>query len=284
LQPTAGDPAALSAAIRRGADLRVYTEFIHNEHIDVDSSSAERVRECAEFGVTYCLDGRWTAGIMSLRQPIELPVGFGPRPSLSFFLYNQDGRQAIARPFLDGQAPTAEPGPSPRGIPPRMPKYDTHDSFDTDTRAPSSNFTYHFETIRYCVSDTWREALSHDADGALRSGSVSDLVAAFTAGQAVKIGVSGICDDLAVDTPIPHELFVECGSSYYYEDRQWFITGSHPIIRVRPDIPMRYDTRAWDFGWLMLRSDGHVVYRRCDPYTQAFSDHTLRCAIRWFVR
>ena len=55
------------------ADLRIYTEFLHNEHIDVGSSNAERIREVAEFGVTYRIDNRWTAGIMSLRQPIELP-------------------------------------------------------------------------------------------------------------------------------------------------------------------------------------------------------------------
>jgi hypothetical protein len=47
----------------------------------------------AEFRVTYLLDDSWSAGIMTLRQPVELPEGFGPRPSLSCFLYNQDGSQ-----------------------------------------------------------------------------------------------------------------------------------------------------------------------------------------------
>ena len=36
-----------------GADLRVYTEFAHNEHIDVHSTCGETVQETAEFGVTY---------------------------------------------------------------------------------------------------------------------------------------------------------------------------------------------------------------------------------------
>ena len=38
---TAGSPNALCAAIRRGADLRIYTEFIHNQHIDPTSASDE---------------------------------------------------------------------------------------------------------------------------------------------------------------------------------------------------------------------------------------------------
>jgi hypothetical protein len=37
---TAGSPNALCAAIRRGADLRIYTEFIHNQHIDPTSAPA----------------------------------------------------------------------------------------------------------------------------------------------------------------------------------------------------------------------------------------------------
>jgi hypothetical protein len=62
-----------------------------------------------------------------------------------------------------------------------------------------------------------------------------------------------------------------------------FIIGSHPLVRVRPIVPMRYTSLGWDFGWLMVRSDGHVVYRRCDPYTLKFSDHVSHRAIRWFV-
>ena len=99
---TGGSPGALCAAIRRGADLRIYTEFIHNEHIDPASDSAELIREVSEFRATYLVEDRWCAGIMTLRQPISLPDAFGPRASMSFFMYNQDGQQAIARPYLDG--------------------------------------------------------------------------------------------------------------------------------------------------------------------------------------
>ena len=281
----AGSQKALVDAIRRGGDLRIYTEFLHNQHIDVRSSSAERVREVAEFGVTYLVQERWAAAIMSLRQPIELPGGFGPRPSMSFFLYNQDGRQAIARPYLDGLPAQGIPGPSPEESPAGMPKVHLHDSWDAQTNAPSSNFTYDFDVFRYFVCDCWEEVLCHDADGGIQSGSVEALVSAFSDGCAVKVGITSLCSDLGDrHSPLEHEVFVETGSCYYYVDQGLFIAGSHPVVRVVPDIPMRYQSRNWDFGWLLLRTDGVVVYRRCDPYTLAFEDDQKRHAIRWFVR
>ena len=149
----AGSGQALVDAIRRGADLRIGTEFLHNEHIDTHSTSAERIREVAEFGVTYLMEGRWAAGIMSLRQPISLPAEFGARSSMSFFLYNQGGRQAVARLYLDGVPAHGIPGPASSESPAEMPKYHTHDSWDEETNAPSGNFTYDFEGYRYFVRD-----------------------------------------------------------------------------------------------------------------------------------
>ncbi len=277
-----GRPADLADAIRRAADLRIYTEFRHNEHIDVDSPNRELIREVAEFGVTYHVDQQWVAGIMSLRQPIELPVGFGPRSSMSFFMYNQDGTQAIARPHLDGGPVEETFGPSQIQPPPNMPKYHVLDSWDVGTNAPSQNFVYDFDRFQYCVNDSWREVLSHSTNGEVISGSLEELVNAFSSGCAIKLGVSNLCADLG-DAP-DHEVFVQGGSAYYYTEQKLFIIGSHPLVRVRPSIPMRYTSRGWDFGWLMLRSDGHVVYRRCDPYTLKFTDHASHHAIRWFVR
>ena len=40
--------------------------------------------------------------MQNMPMPVALPGGFGPRESMSRFLYNQDGHQAIARPLLDG--------------------------------------------------------------------------------------------------------------------------------------------------------------------------------------
>ncbi len=286
-QVVAGGEMQLVEALSNGADLRIYTEFIHNQHIDVTSDSDERIREVAEFAVTYIVDDRWAAGIMNLRQPIELPCGFGTRPSMSFFLYNQDASQAIARPFLDGRVTTGKPGISPLSRPENMPKYHTLDNFDSETNAPSQNFIYDFEIFRYNVCDCWREVLAHDEHGRVNSGSLEDLIESFSSGCQIKIGVKGLCDELAADKngePLPHEVLVQAGPGYYYTDRKLFIAGSHPLVRVSANIPMRYKSGNWDFGWIMARTDGRIVYRRCDPYTLKFNDIVLNKAVRWFVR
>ena len=48
--------------------------------------------------------------------------------------------------------------------------------------------------------------------------------------------------------------------------------------------PLQYKSGNWDFGWFYCRSDGHVSFRRCDPYTLTFSDHDLAAGMRWFIR
>ena len=282
----AGSETALGDAIRRGAELRVYTEFRHNEHIDVTSDNPELIQETAEFRITYLLDDHWTAGIMSLRQPIDLPKGFGPRPSMSFFMYNQNGQQAIVRPFLDGGKAEGQPGPSPLEEYSDMPKYHQQDNWDADTNAPGSNFIYDFEIFRYWVRDEWEEVLSHDADGTVVSGSVDALGEAFAAGRDVKAGIRSLCADLAEEPAkvVDHELFVQIGSCYYYTEQKLFIGATQPVIRVRPAIPMRYISKGWDFGWLMPRTDGFVAMLLYDPYTLKYCRTSGRYPVRWFVR
>ena len=281
-----GSFEALAAAVRRGADLRINTEFRHNEHIDPKSTNPELIQEVADFPVTHLMEDRWVAGIMNLRQPIQLPDGFGPRPSMSFFLYNQDGLQAIARPYLDGEAATGKMGPSPLDDHSDIPKYHQFDGWDKGTNAPSSNFVYDFETYRFWVCDDWEEVFAHSADGKVRSGSIDALAEEFARGRDVKVGIGGLCADLAEDPKraIQHEVFVQCSSCYYYTERKQFMAGSHPVVRVKPAIPLRYRSKGWDFGWLMLRSDGHVARWLLDPYTLKFNRSQGRHAIRWFVR
>ena len=282
----AGSPSALADAIRRAADLRIYTEFLHNEHVDPSSDNPELVKEVAEFGITYLIDDAWSAGIMSLRQPVGLPDHFGSRSSMSFFLYNQNGQQALARPYLDGPPAMGERGPAPAESNPEMPKQHIQEMWDEQTNAPSNNFIWDFETFRYCVSDTWREVLAHDPDGKVKSGSITDLADAFAEGCAMKLALTGLCDDLADDSgAVPHhELFVHGGSGYYYTEQQFYIMGTHPLVRVRPGKPMLYASDNWDFGWVLARTDGGVTYRRCDPYPLQDNDIKLQCGIRWFVR
>jgi hypothetical protein len=303
---TGGSPAVLCDAIRRGADLRIYTEFIHNEHIDPASESRELIREVSEFRVTYLVEDRWCAGIMTLRQPISLPDRFGPRASMSFFMYNQDGQQAIARPYLDGGLATGPIGPAPLDDWSAYPKYHQQDGWDAGTNAPSSNFVYDFEIYRYYVCDDWCQTLEHDAEGRVVSGSADALAEAFEHGAEIKVAIRNLCADasaaasaalstrlstrlstsLAPDPArlLDHEVFIQVGPGYYYTEQKLFIAGTHPLVRVKPGIPMRYESRGWDFGWLMPRTDGRVAMLLYDPYTLREQRRAGCYAIRWFVR
>ena len=282
---SAGSVAALSDAARRGADLRISTEFKHNEHIDPSSDNPEVVIEVAEFRETYVLQDSWTAGFMTLRQPISLPHGFG-RPSMSFFLYNQDGMQARGNPLLNGPPPVGEHGPSPLEDVSEMPKMHKLEDWDQTTNAPSSNFIYDFDVYRYWVRDDWHEVLAHGQDGAVQSGSVEALGDAFSSGAEVKVGIRSLCDDLVEDpaNAMGHEVFIQVGSCYYYTERKLFIGSTHPLVRVRPAIPLTYVSNGWDFGWVMARTDGHVALQMADPYTLQFRKSQGKYAVRWFIR
>jgi hypothetical protein len=284
-RPDFGCPEDLADAIRSGADLRVGTAFRHNEHIDPASPCDELIREVMDFRVTYLIDDHWVAGIENLRMPVALPDGFGPRASMSFFAYNQDGHQAIARPFLADRAATGPPGPAPINTWPDMPKYHELENFDADTNAPSSNFIYDFEYFQFMVRPCWREVLSHDATGTVLAGDVDELADTFARGAEVKVAIRDLCNDLTQPDQIPatHEVFIHLGACYYYTERRLFMASANPVVRTRPSIPLNYGSRIWDFGWLMPRSDGHVARWLCDPYTLEFRRDAQRYAIRWFV-
>ena len=284
-RPDFGSTEALADAIRSGADLRAGTGFRHNEHIDPSSDNDELIREVMDFRITYLLEDRWVAGIQNLRVPIALPDDFGPRESMSFFLYNQDGHQAIARPFLDDRPATGQPGPSAVSDHADMPKYHELESFDAETNAPSSNFIYDFEYFRYMVRGGWNEVFAHDVDGSVIHGDVGDLADAFHEGAEVKIAVRGLCADLAAGdaAAIDHEVFIHLGACYYYTEQRLFMASANPVIRTRPSVPLGYTSLGWDFGWLMPRTDGHVARWLCNPYTFKFRRDARRHAIRWFV-
>lgn len=210
-QVAGGSPRALAAAIGTGADMRVATNFPHSEHIDPTSGFGDMIGEVAGFQVTYAVQREgsapWVAGVMTQRQPIECPTGFGPRPSMSLFLYNMDGHQAIARPFLDGIAPAGPPsGPEtvvenavaaaadekqrkqqPRLLgdpgggcfdPVRSGRVQYLEAWDSHTNAPSQNFIWHFDFFKFFVGGGWVEVLQHDMQGMVLSGSLEVLAAA----------------------------------------------------------------------------------------------------------
>ena len=176
-----GSREDLAAALDRGADLMIATGFYHNEHLSPGDPNKELVEEVSDFRVVFRVGKDWSAGIMNLRMPGRGILGFAraDEPSWSFFMYNCDGTQAIARPHLNRDLPLVpSTGEAPFSQPADMPKYHILSNFDAGTNAPSQNFIYDFEYFKYIVRDDWTEVFAHDEHGGVLSGSLEDLVAA----------------------------------------------------------------------------------------------------------
>ena len=286
-----GNGEALCAAIRNAADLRIYTEFRHNEHIDTSSDNNQLIREVSDFPATYLIEDKWVAAMMTLRQPVTLPDRFGERPSMSFFMYNQNGLQSIARPFLDGAGEDETVGTPPAemfgGGKEQKPMIHMHDMdhCGEGTNAPASNFIYDFYSYRFLAQDGWTEVLSHDAEGRVLYGSAEALEKASAEGCDMKVGISGICEGLfGARHTKKHEVFIQTGPHYYYTETGFMVAETRPFVRVIPSIPMQYRERNWDFGWAIVRSDGHVAGLWYDPYTLRYHRTYTRHAMRWFIK
>jgi hypothetical protein len=115
----AGTHEALCDAIRRGADLRIYTEFRHEDHIAPFSPNAAcrspanngHIQEVIDFRETLLLNDNHAAAITLLRQPLESTTGFnGVQPKVACFLFNTDGHQACANSVLDSSPATGRGG------------------------------------------------------------------------------------------------------------------------------------------------------------------------------
>lgn len=286
-----GSDSELAAAIRRAADLRIYTEFLFEEHIvpggDGNSEHEGLIREVIDFRETWLLDNRHVAGITTLRQPLHPPFGFnGTQPKLSLFLYNMTGEQGCANLLLDDTLPVA-PGLVENFPPPSdMPKMSAMQVFDGNTTGPSRNFIYDMETYRFFVRDDWEEVLSYSATGDIRHGSPELLEAAQQAGREIKVGIANLCQDLQppAAAPVPHEIFSLVGSGFYHVRSRLYNALTHPLVRLQPAIPARYGSQGWDISWVYLRSDGQGCRRTLNPLTRRFEDVPGRYACRWFAR
>jgi len=295
----AGSKEALVAALARGADLRMYTEFVFGEHIEPgwtgDPSLHGLIREVIDFRETIVVDGRHAAGMTTLRQPLHPPFGFnGTDAKMAYFFYTSDADQAranilIAGPEADaagaaGVAPgTTAINPSPPG----MARMSPEDAHDLGTLAPSRNFVYDMEVYRFIVRDDWQEILAHDADGTVTSGSLDALEAAQIAGRELKVAIRGLGAEVADSVGLPaidHEIISNVGSGFFHVGPRLYNALTHPIVRVAPAVPLRYRSRGWDLVWVHLRTDGKASVRRLDPWTQVWSDTPARFAARWFAR
>jgi len=282
-----GSHGALAAAIGRGADLRVYTEFVFEEHIvpggDGDPSHDGVVREVIDFRETILLGGSHVAGVTTLRQALFPPFGFNGDPRMSFFLYQGDGRQACAN-LLFGDVPS-DVRPGVRGdlpTPADMPKMSPEVVYDIGTTGPSRNFVYDMEVYRYFVRDVWQELLAHDAEGKVERGSIDAIEEAQIAGREIKVGIRGLAADLGAGPD--HEVFTLVGSGFFHTRMRLYDTLTHPLVRVAPAIPLEYRSNGWDVAWVYLRTDGVATLRLLNPYTRQFTDRPARFACRWFAR
>ena len=282
LKITSGSPDLLNQALARGAELKIETIFRHDEHMDLDSPIKDHVLEVSEFPESIIVDGRWSASFMTIRQPANVPHGFGPRASLSLFMYNQDGTQAIARPYLDGGPVTGTKGLYEPYA------YSGHNRmhylscFDRGTNAPSDNFIYEFDSFRYLVCDRYCLLCSFNKNGDLLAGNKEALWEAVRSGSDIRVGITGICSELPSAQPYDHTLYVRAAFLYHYQESGLLVAETHPFVRVAPDIPLRYASDNWDYCWAIVRTDGECSVMRMDPYTLDFTETKNRYSISWY--
>jgi hypothetical protein len=290
----AGSKAGLAAAIGRAADLRVYTEFLFEEHIvpggNGDPAQDGVIREVIDFRETILVGDEHVGAITTQRQPLEPPFGFnGTEPRMSFFMYTSDGDQALAGLVFGGVDGAPPPGQRIVEPPPAdMPKMGPQEFFDLGTSGPSRNFVYDMETYRYFVRDDWEQILAHEADGTVTAGSFDALEAAQIAGREIKVGIRDLASDLhrsgGPEVPPRHEVFTPIGSGFLHTGPRVYAALTHPLVRVAPSHPLRYGSGGWDVAWVFLRTDGHAVVRSLEPYTRTWVDRPERLACRWFAR
>lgn len=279
-QIVSGSTKRLNQAIAAGADLRVSTGFRHNEHIDVTSTDNQLIVETSAFAQTVLIDGIWSAAFMTLRQPVSLRSGFGSPNALSLFLYNQDGSQALARLNLDGTADMAIPPENPAA---GFQKMHVFGVFDSDTSGASRNFIYDFDFYRYLADDGFEELYENDADGGRRGGSVDSLADAYARGRAIKVSLRGISKVLWGDTGHEDEIFIPCGSSYYYTQDRLMITNTLPFVSVPAGIPLQYQSRSYRYCWAVTRTDGRTEIRCLNPFDGTWQTKAAALPGRWFA-
>jgi len=290
-QVISGSEAALCDAVRRGADLRVYTEFYFEEHIapdlesPVDSDNNGLIKEVIDFRQTYLVDDRHAAGVTTTRHPMNPVLGFnGVDPRMSLFMYNMTGHQSCATLSLDiDAAGKNQPGGSDViPTPTKMPKMSEARVFDIESSGPSRNFVYHMEVYRFWVQDNWTEVLANDERGSVTKGCWGDLADAHVSGREIKVAVGGLCQDLGGE--LSAELFTPLGSGFIHTTKGLYEAQTHPVVRVAPAVPVGYGSKSWDLSWVIIRTDGSASIRSLDPYTNRFRDWAGKFVCRWFVR
>lgn len=276
-----GSTRLLNRKLAGGADLRISTGFRHNEHIDPASPDDQLVNETSTFAETVLIDGKWSAGFMTLRQPVQLLRGFGEANALSLFVYNQDGSQGLARLGLDGTIDRTVRRDFEEDAGAKTRTFAIHDE---KTAGVSTSFIYEFENFDFFVTDSYRELYAHDRNGRRTNGRLGDLERAYRRGRGIKLAVKGLSEVLWGDTGHVDEIFLHCGSSYHYTESRMMITSSLPFVSVPADIPLAYKPRSFLYCWIVARSDGHLEVRTFDVFKRRWKTRSARLPLRWFAQ
>ncbi len=274
-----GSIELLNDRIRAGADIRIRTDFLHNEHIDPTSDDNQLVVETSTFPQTVLIDDRWSAYFMTLRQPVSLIEGFGYPNSLSLFCYNQNGQQAMARMVLDDTAEQTDIWDPDADFP----KMKTLSLNDTGTGGISRNFIYAFDRFRFFALNAFAERFSNAADGSPLSGALADIQEAYRSGHPIKLGIRGLSRVLWGDNGHDDETFIHASSSYDYTGTPLMVANSAPFVSVPADIPLTYRPQGFRYCWLVARSDGYVAIRSFNPFDRSWTTQNAQLPIRWFV-
>ncbi|MDO5553299.1 MAG: hypothetical protein Q4G68_06020 [Planctomycetia bacterium] len=277
---TTGSPELLRNAVANGADLRIATGFRHNEHIDVTSQDDQLIVETSSFKQTVLINDRWVAGYMTLRQPVTLVNGFGQPNSLSLFLYNQNGQQALARVIFEDRPDSAFGKKlESEGVS----KFHTFSQYDTESTGPSKNFVYDFDFYRYYVTEKYSFSYANDAKGNCKSGNFARLAQASEHGKTIKVGIRGISSYLWPEYQATDEIFIPCGSHYYYAKKKLMVASTEPFVVIPATIPLEYRANALRYCWAIVQSDASATIRSYDPIAKEWHDYQTSLPVRWFV-
>lgn len=280
-QVVGGSTELLNGKIRAGADLRISTGFLHNEHIDPLSDDNQLVVETSTFAQTVLIDNRWSAYFMTLRQPVSLRDGFGRPHALSLFLYNQDGLQAMARLIMDEeQDDTMNPVVDEAD----MKKMHTLNVLDRHKAGASKNFIYNFSFYDFVVTDCYDEVYANTEGGTCVLGNIDALGEAYRSGRGIKLAVKGLSRAIWGTTEHEDEIYIHCGSSYYYTSDKLMITNTLPFVSVPADIPLNYKSESYRYCWLIARTDGRAEIRHYNVFDKKWETSATYLPIRWFAQ
>lgn len=281
-EPVQGSTERLNLKLRHGADLRIRTEFRHNEHIDVHSDDNQLVTETSTFAQTMLIDGNWSAYFMTLRQPVALRDGFGAPHALSLFLYNQNAQQALARLTLDRSLDRETAGEMEYD---GFRKMHTMGSFDAHTRGASKNFIYDFESYHFIVKDHYEEIYANDRSGQPIFGTAEQLDQAYNEqGRGIKLSIAGLSAMMWGNKDHEDEVFVHCGSSYFYTQDRLMIANTLPFVSVPAAVPVMYRSEGFRYCWCIARTDGRVVVRSYNPFSDTWETKSDQLPLRWFAQ